>query len=62
VGEVGGERQGRCAMFRDLIEERFDPLPPAAEHELQKMSLPDLIYFSTKILCAQSLGDVGLKD
>ena len=52
----------RRDFLRELIEERFGPLPPAASDRLNAMYDDQLVPTTKAILHATSLKDLGLAD
>lgn len=55
-----GEKRGRHASLRELLEARFGTLPESVEQRLQTMSLPEMKDLAKALLKAQSLADLGL--
>lgn len=58
-GAEAGEAKGRREVCREIMEERFGPLPAKVTDRLQQMTLAELIPLCKKILHAQSLADLG---
>jgi Domain of unknown function (DUF4351) len=54
------EEKGRRHVLRELMEERFGPLPAAVTERLRGLSLSELMPLSKAILRAQSLSELGL--
>ena len=54
-----GIEKGRRETVRELMEDRFGPLPPATTQRLEKMSVEELISVRKAILRAQSLSELG---
>ena len=49
-------------MLRELLEERFGPLPPAVLERLQQLPAEQLTPLGKAVLHAQSLRELGLED
>jgi hypothetical protein len=58
-GVEKGEEKGRRAACREIMEERFGPLPTMVTERLEHMSLAELVPLCKAILHAQSLSDLG---
>jgi hypothetical protein len=59
AGEKKGEEKARRDVCREIMEDRFGPLPTKVTERLQQMSLVDLIPLCKAVLHAQSLNDLG---
>lgn len=59
IGFEEGEAKGRREALRELMEERYGPLPANVSERLQKMTLAELVPLCKAILHAQSLADLG---
>jgi hypothetical protein len=57
-----GQEKGRREVLRELLEERFGPLPAPAVERLEQLPAERLKALSRAVLHAQSLRDLGLMD
>jgi hypothetical protein len=60
-GEEAGIEKGRRETVKELVEDRFGPLPPSVAERLQQLSLSELALLRKSVLRAQSLSDLGLE-
>jgi hypothetical protein len=60
-GVEQGREQERRAVFLELLEERFGPLPAATREKVQGMPLERLTPLTRAVLRAQSLQELGLE-
>ena len=57
-----GEEEGRRKVLRQLLPERFGPLPPVAQQRLTEWPAERLEPLVTAVIKAQSLKEMGLED
>ena len=57
-----GEEEGRRKVLRQLLQERFGPLPPVAQQRLTEWPAERLEPLVTAVIKAQSLKEMGLED
>jgi hypothetical protein len=57
-----GEEEGRRAVLRELVEEKFGPVSPAVQERLQRLAADRLVPLTKAVLRAESLRELGLED
>jgi hypothetical protein len=57
-----GRAEGRRAALRELLEQRFGPLPPRVKDRLQRVQEKRLVQLTGAVLRAKSLKELGLDD
>ncbi len=61
-GEAKGEEKGRREFFREMLEDRFGPLPAAALAKLEQVPMDRLRLLRKSLQDAKSLRELGLED
>ena len=59
-GEEKGMERGRREQIREILEDRFGPLPKAVGDRLLRMPITELILLGKAVHRAQSLHELGL--